>query len=141
MNHDDGADGRHLPSRPLEQTAFLDRLQQHWRELWTELFDRDGLSELFTHARNVLTGTVIVAAGVYASRHDAAAAPGLWGVHVAGHGVALLGIVLLVLNLLDGLHKLSRRRHPAAWRLATFGLYLLVSLRLAQVTMFFRTPL
>jgi hypothetical protein len=117
-------------------------LHAHWRETTTELFERDGLSQVFTHARNVLTGAVIIAAGLYAVRHTGSApAMGMWSVHLAGHGVALLGLVLLLLNLCDGLNRLSKRRHHVALRVATFCIYLAVSLRLAQVAIFFRTAM
>lgn len=123
-------------------TILLSSLQGLWRELAAELFERDGLTTLFTHARNVLTGAVIVAAGTYAVHHiEKVPMPGMWSVHLAGYGVATFGAVLLLLNLLDGLHRLSKRRHHVALRLAAIGVYLIVSVRLSQVAVFFRTAM
>lgn len=124
-------------------TAF-ERVRQRTRELWTpiaeELFDDDGLNTLFTHARNVLTGTVIVAAGIYAVHHiDAVPTRGMWTVHIAGYGVAAIGAILLLLNLVDGLRRLARRQHPLALRIAAILCYVAISARLAQVIVYFRS--
>ena len=112
------------------------------RNVAHELFDEDGLNIVFQHARNVLSGTVIVAAGMYAAHHlGASVLPGMWTLHVAGYVVTGLGIVLLLLNLCDGLRRLARRRHHLALRIATIVIYLALSVRLTQVIVYFRaTP-
>src|SRR5262249_35710557 len=90
------------------------------RSVAPELFDEAGLDTVFQHARNVLSGTVIVAAGLYAAHHlGPSLLPGMWTVHVAGYVVAAMGVVLLLLNLCDGLRRLARRRHHVALRIAT----------------------
>jgi len=110
------------------------------RAVVQELFEEQGLNTVFQHARNVLSGTVIVAAGLYAAHHiGSAPVPGMWTVHLAGYVVATLGVALLVLNLCDGLHRLARRRHHLALRIATIVLYLALSVRLTQVIVYFRS--
>jgi len=105
-----------------------------------ELFDQEGLSTVFQHARNVLSGTMIIAAGMYAAHHlGASPLPGTWTLHVAGYVVTAIGIVLLVLNLCDGLRRLARRRHHLALRIATIVVYVALSVRLTQVIVYFRT--
>jgi hypothetical protein len=116
----------------------------HWaretqRGVAHELFDQDGLNTVFQHARNVLSGTMIIAAGMYAAHHlGASPLPGMWTLHVAGYVVTAIGIVLLVLNLCDGLRRLSRRRHHLALRVATIVVYVALSVRLTQVIVYFR---
>lgn len=134
----------------LARLAWGERLRLHlqaatrwaresWRALAHELFEEDGLNTLFQHARNVLSSTVIVAAGLYAVHHVGSSLPaGLWTVHWAGYVVAMLGAVLLLLNLWDGLRRLARRRHHLALRVATIVLYLALSVRLTQVIVHFR---
>jgi hypothetical protein len=118
---------------------MLTWVRQFWRELATEMFDENGLDTLFAHARNVLTGTLIVAAGMYAAHPlGDAQLPGMWTVHVAGYAIAALGAVLLALNLADGLHRLARRKHPLLLRLVAIGVYVALSMRLAQVIVYFR---
>jgi hypothetical protein len=104
-----------------------------------ELFEEDGLNVMFQHARNVLSGTMIIAAGMYATHHlGASPLPGMWTLHVAGYVVTALGVTLLLLNLFDGLRRLARRRHHVALRVATIVIYLALSVRLTQVIVYFR---
>jgi len=105
-----------------------------------ELFEENGLNTVFQHARNVLSGTVIVAAGMYAAHHlGASPLPGMWTLHVAGYVVTTMGVVLLLLNLCDGLRRLARRRHHVVLRMATIVLYIALSARLMQVIVYFRS--
>lgn len=104
-----------------------------------ELFDEDGLATVFQHARNVLSGTLIVAAGMYAAHHvGGSTLRGLWTLHIAGCVVTALGVVLLLLNLCDGLRRLARRRHHLVLRIATIVVYIALSVRLTQVIVHFR---
>jgi hypothetical protein len=112
-----------------------------WRQVAEELFEREGLSTLFLHARNLLTGAAVIAAGLYASHHlENKQLVGMWSVHLAGYGVAVAGTVLLVLNLLDGLRRLARQALPLALRLVVTVAYVGLSLRLIQVVIYFRYP-
>jgi len=119
--------------------AAAEWAQETRRNVAHELFDEDGVSAVFQHARNVLSGTIIVAAGLYAAHHVGTSA--LPGLHVAGYVVATIGAVLLLLNLCDGLRRLSRRRHHMALRVATIVLYIALSVRLTQVIVYFRGAL
>ena len=115
------------------------RLTRILEGIVAELFDKDGFDAVFAHARNVLTGAAVVAAGLYAVRHVGdIALPGPWNVHVAGYVVAGVGALLLLLNLVDGLRKLAQRRHPLLLRIATVFLYVVISMRLTQVILYFR---
>lgn len=115
-------------------------LKQTWNELSTELFDEDGLTTVFTHARNVVTGAAVIAAGMYAAHHlQTGPMRGMWTVHFAGYAVAALGGVLLVLNLIDGLRRLARRRHHLLLRIAAILVYVGLSVRLTQVVIYFRS--
>ncbi|HEX6707614.1 MAG TPA: hypothetical protein VF169_22840 [Albitalea sp.] len=119
---------------------MVDWLKSAWRDLVTEMFDRDGLDTVFSHARNVLTGAAIVAAGMYAASHFGnEARRGMWQVHYAGYVVSMLGALLLALNLYDGLRKLARRKHHVLMRVAAILVYVALSMRLAQVIVYFRT--
>jgi len=139
-----------MSARLDARLPWSERLRQHrvaavaWirgaqHQVARELFDEDGLNTVFQHARNVLSGTLIVAAGLYAAHHlGGPPVPGMWTVHLAGYLVATLGVVLLLLNLCDGLRRLARRRHHRALRVATIVVYLALSVRLTQVIVYFR---
>jgi len=110
-----------------------------WQTFVTELFDNEGLGTVFAHARNVLTGTAVIAAGLYAIQHSRTGdLPVMWTVHFAGHVVAVLGGLLLVLNLVDGLRRLAKRRHHLLLRLLAILVYVALSVRLTQVVIYFR---
>lgn len=116
-------------------------LQRARQSLIEELFDNDGLTAVFTHARNVLTGAAVLAAGFYAVHHiGTTQLPGMWTVHFAGYAIAAFGAVLLGLNLFDGMRKLARRKHHKLLRLAVMLVYLGLSIRLTQVILYFRSP-
>jgi len=114
--------------------------KQVWSEVAAELFDNEGLATVFQHARNVLTGAAVVGAGMYAVHHmeTSSRLAGLWNVHLAGYAVAIMGAVLLALNLLDGLRRLAKRRHRLMLRVLAILVYVALSLRLIQVIIYFR---
>ena len=134
-------DVRHAWGERLRQhtATAADWVREMQHQVARELFDEDGLNTVFQHARNVLSGTLIIAAGLYAAHHlGGSPMPGMWTVHLAGYVVATLGVVLLLLNLCDGLRRLARRRHHLALRVATIVVYLALSVRLTQVIVYFR---
>ena len=121
------------------EISKLAQIKQSARELVDDIFDNEGLEAIFTHARNVLTGAAVVAAGLYAASHfGAKPMPGTWTLHFAGYAVAVLGGVLLLLNLISGLRRLAKRKQHLWLRVLAIFLYTALSIRLTQVIIFFR---
>jgi hypothetical protein len=58
---------------------------------------------------------------------------------LVGRGIELFGIILLVLNFLDGLYKLARLNWHLAYQIAMTLLYVALSVRLIQLILAFRT--
>jgi len=120
-------------------TNWSARLKDSWQHLLNELFEEEGLDTIFSHVRNMLVGAALIAAGVFAARQmhkneiysvvDAA---------YVGYSVAVAGVLLLLLNLADGLRKLARRRHHIVLRVALIAIYLAVSVRIIQLVVIFR---
>jgi hypothetical protein len=107
--------------------------------LKTMLFDKGGIAEIFAHLRNLLIATVIIAAGSYAIRQ----APdveifGVLNLEITGLGVEAIGVILVGLNLLDGLYKLTRIGSPIALKIALVGVYVFISMRLVQIVVLLR---
>jgi hypothetical protein len=107
--------------------------------LRTTLFDEGGAEAIFSHVRNLLIASVIIAAGTFAIRK----APdvemlGVANEEIAGGAVAAIGFGLAGLNLIDGLLKLSKVRSSLALRIALVGLYLFFSLRLVHFVVLLR---
>ena len=104
------------------------------------LFERGGLRAVFEHARNAVVATLIVAAGLEASKGTAPIGPlGLMNPWIAGYVVAAVGYVLILLNCIDGLRRMSRLRWHLALQIALGVTYLLVSIRIVQLTILLRT--
>jgi hypothetical protein len=110
-----------------------------WRSLKTKLLDEGGIEDIFSHVRNLLIATVIIAAGFYATRQQPNIdVLGILNLEIAGFGVAAIGFILVGLNLFDGLNKLTRLGTPLVLKVTVVGLYLLVSMRLVQLTVLLR---
>ncbi|OAJ63904.1 hypothetical protein A6V36_17430 [Paraburkholderia ginsengiterrae] len=104
------------------------------------LFDRGGLKAGFEHIRNLVIATILIAAGFEAvKRFDTIDLPGLSDPVIAGYVVAGTGCILVALNFLDGLRKLSRLRwHYALQAVLGIG-YLFFSVRIVQLIIYFRS--
>ena len=121
---------------------YAENLTGVWNSFQQMAFERAGLKAVFDHVRNLVLATLIIAAGVHAN---------LYGPHMPalavfelepwGYGVAAVGLILAILNLLDGLHKLARTSTPILLRVLVIMLYLFFSVRVAQLIYLFRISL
>ena len=124
------------PATTLNRGARLRALRQ---QLAGDLFEQDGLNVIFQLARNVLAATFILSCGLNASQHpERIAGLATWTTRNAGYVVFGLGVVLLLLNLWDGLRRLRRLNYaPVLRALAAIG-YVAISLRLVEAIAVFR---
>ena len=120
----------------------VENLTGAWNSFQQIAFERAGLKAVFEHVRNLVLATLIIAAGVHANvywPHMPALA--VFEFEPWGYGVAAVGLILAILNLLDGLHKLARRNAPILLRVLVIMLYLFFSVRVAQLIYLFRISL
>jgi len=95
--------------------------------------------ELFSHVEKLVIGTLIVSAGAHVSSTEPAIV--LFGYlrhGLIGRGVMLFGVILLLLNFLDGLYKLARLTWHVAYQILMTVLYFSLSVRLVQLILAFR---
>ena len=95
--------------------------------------------EIFSHVEKMIIGTLIVSAGAHVSSNEPAIA--LFGYlrhGLIGRGVELFGVILLLLNFLDGLYKLARLDWHAAYQVVMTICYIALSARLVQLILAFR---
>ena len=95
--------------------------------------------EIFGHVEKMIVGTLIVSAGAHVSSAEPAIV--LFGYlrhGLVGRGVELFGVVLLVLNFLDGFYKLARLDWHAAYQIVMSICYIALSVRLIQLILAFR---
>jgi hypothetical protein len=95
--------------------------------------------EMVAHIEKLIIGTLIVSAGAHVSSDEPAIQ--LFGYlrhSLVGRGVMLIGVVILVLNFIDGLYKLARVNRHLAWQIVMSFFYIAVSVRLVQLILAFR---
>src|SRR3977135_1681411 len=95
--------------------------------------------EMFGHVKKLVIGTLIVSAGAHVSSNEPAIV--LFGYlrhGLVGRGVELFGVILLLLNFLDGLYKLARLDWHVAYQVAMSFCYIILSVRLIQLILAFR---
>jgi hypothetical protein len=83
--------------------------------------------------------TLIISAGEHVSSNEPAIV--LFGYlrhGLVGRGVELFGIVLLLLNFLDGFYKRARLNWHAAYQVVMSFCYIALSVRLVQLILAFR---
>jgi len=95
--------------------------------------------ELFSHVEKLIVGTLIISAGAHVSSTEPAIV--LFGYlrhGLIGRGVMLFGVILLLLNFVDGLYKLAKLNWHIAYQTAMAVLYVALSIRLIQLILAFR---
>ena len=95
--------------------------------------------EIFSHVEKMIIGTLIVSAGAHVSTADPAIE--LFGYlrhGLVGRGVQLFGVILLLLNFVDGLYKLARLEWHVAYQIVITLGYIVLSVRLIQLILAFR---
>src|SRR3954447_24302713 len=95
--------------------------------------------EMFTHVEKMIVATLIISAGAHVSSNEPAIV--LFGYlrhGLIGRGVELFGVVLLVLNFVDGLYKLAKLDWHVAYQVAMSLCYIVLSVRLIQLILAFR---
>jgi hypothetical protein len=95
--------------------------------------------EVVSHIEKLIIGTLIISAGAHVSSDEPAIQ--LFGYlrhSLVGRGVMLVGVLILVLNFIDGLTKLARLNWRVAWQLVMSLFYVAVSVRLIQLILAFR---
>jgi hypothetical protein len=94
---------------------------------------------MFGYVEKMVIATLIISAGEHVSSDEPAIV--LFGYlrhGLVGRGVELFGIVLLLLNFLDGFYKLAKLNWHAAYQVVMSLCYIALSVRLVQLILAFR---
>jgi hypothetical protein len=95
--------------------------------------------EAISHIEKMIIGTLIVSAGAHVSSDEPAIQ--LFGYlrhSLVGRGVMLVGVIILLLNFIDGLYKLAKVNWHVAWQIVMSFFYIALSIRLIQLILAFR---
>ena len=95
--------------------------------------------EIVSHVEKIIIGTLIISAGAHVSSNEPAIQ--LFGYlrhSLVGRGVMLVGIIILLLNFIDGLYKLAKVNWHVAWQIVMSVFYIALSVRMIQLILAFR---
>ena len=113
-------------------------IRTRWLTFYAEHLEQAS-KEMFGHVEKMIVATLVISAGAHVSSTDPAIL--LFGYlrhSLVGRGVELFGIVLLFLNILDGLYKLSKLNWHVAYQIVMSLCYIVLSVRLVQLILAFR---
>ena len=113
-------------------------IRSRWLTFYAEHVE-PASKEMFAHVEKMIIGTLIISAGAHVSSNEPAIV--LFGYlrhGLVGRGVELFGIILLLLNFLDGFYKLARLNWHAAYQIVMSICYIALSVRLIQLILAFR---
>jgi hypothetical protein len=113
-------------------------IRAKWLTFYAEHVEQ-AAKEIFGYVEKMIIGTLIISAGAHVSSNEPAIV--LFGYlrhGLVGRGVQLFGIVLLVLNFLDGFYKLAKLDWHTAYQIVMTLCYVVLSVRLIQLILAFR---
>jgi hypothetical protein len=123
---------------PTAEGEIMQDIKSRWLAFYAEHIEQTS-KEIFGHVEKLIVGTLIVSAGAHVSSTEPAIV--LFGYlrhGLVGRGVELFGVVLLVLNFLDGFYKLAKLDWHAAYQIVMSICYFALSVRLIQLILAFR---
>jgi len=113
-------------------------LKSRWLTFYADHVE-PATKEMFGYVEKMVIATLIISAGEHVSSDEPAIV--LFGYlrhGLVGRGVELFGIVLLLLNFLDGFYKLAKLNWHAAYQVFMSFCYIALSVRLVQLILAFR---
>lgn len=116
----------------------MPQVRARWLAFYSEYIEPVS-KDIFSHVEKLVIGTLIISAGAHVSSNEPAIV--LFGYlrhGLIGRGVMLFGVILLLLNFLDGLYKLARLNWHIAYQILMTVLYVALSVRLIQLILAFR---
>jgi hypothetical protein len=116
----------------------MNNYRTRWHGFYAEYVEQS-VQAVFGHVERIIVGTLIVSAGTHVSTNEPAIM--LFGYlrhGLVGRGVELFGVILLFLNFLDGLYRLSKSEWHSALQIIMSVCYIALSVRLVQLILAFR---
>src|SRR3954468_18862097 len=117
---------------------YMAQVRARWMAFYSERIEPVS-KEIFSHIEKIIIGTLIISAGAHVSSNEPAIV--LFGYlrhSLVGRGVMLVGVIILLLNFIDGLYKLARVNWHVAWQIVMSLFYVALSVRLIQLILAFR---
>ena len=94
-----------------------------------DVFVKGTVNSIFVHIRNLVYCGLVLTIGSYVKTNPAEWILGTVFVEYSGLVFVVLGILLMLLNMADGLYRLSKLKHPVILTTLFVVLYLVMSIR------------
>jgi hypothetical protein len=101
--------------------------------------DEGRINDIFMHVRNYVVCSLILAAGFHTIKNPRNLFFGTKADEVAGVVTIVFGFLLILLNLYDGIYKLSKYKYSLLLNILLVAIYLLVTLRIFEIIWNFRS--
>ncbi|MFJ2367331.1 hypothetical protein ACIPIN_27175 [Pseudomonas sp. NPDC087697] len=102
------------------------------------LLDQGFSKEVFDNLRNLLMCALLLAAGTDSLHSPPSPTFHLFGYWLTGWGLIALAVVLMLLNMCDGLRKLAKTRYHLSLQLVLCLLYVVMAFRIVEIVWNFR---
>jgi hypothetical protein len=103
-----------------------------------DFFDKGRVKTIFDHLRNLFYCALIIAAGSYVHANPPEWALRISAREVFGYPIIAIGVLLMLLNLADGIYKLSKLEHPVLLSILITLFSLVLAVRLVEIMIIFR---
>ena len=103
-----------------------------------EMIEKGTVNFIFQHIRNIMYCALIIAAGSYVHANPASFLLKTSLVNFSGWFIIGLGILLMVLNLADGIYRLSKYKNHILLDIVLTLIYILITIRLVVIVAEFR---
>jgi hypothetical protein len=101
--------------------------------------DKGIIKDIFLHIRNYAVSSMILAAGFYEIKHPRKLLLGAKADEVAGFITIVFGIILLLLNLYNGIYKLSKYKQNLLVHGFFLVAYIVITVRIFEIIWHFRS--
>jgi len=110
-------------------------------ERFNNALDRGISKDIFDHLRNFLMCAFLLAIGTNQIKEHSSILFGFIPGQYAGSGVIVVALFLILLNLYDGIRKISKTRYHSMFIIALIVFYLFLSVRVIEMAWDFRIDL
>ncbi len=102
------------------------------------LFNHETTKEIFDHIKNFLVCAFLLTIGMNEFKQHSSLFFDLVPYQLSGAGVILLSVSLFLINLNDGVNKISKSKHHVLLTILLITLYIFLSVRVIEMAWQFR---
>jgi hypothetical protein len=121
---------------PEEPQGYSDMIA-----FFKNLMEKGVINQIFAHFRNLSIAALIIAAGWHIGGKGNSQYLWLISTEISGYLVISIGIILFILNIVDGLYKLSKIKYSVMLDTVLIIIYIIISIRLVKILTDFRIKL